>query len=73
MTTFDDVTRKNKTTHNPNWPQISDHPYRMLITRGSKSENNVLYINKIYLHVKVNYQFLINNCENVDLKYYNDP
>ena len=21
--------------HNPNWPEIPDHPYRILITRGS--------------------------------------
>ena len=23
--------------HNPNWPQIPDHPYRILLTGGSGS------------------------------------
>ena len=26
-----------KINHNPNWPYISDHPYRMLIIGGSGS------------------------------------
>ena len=28
MINFDDVIKEN-IEHNPNWPQISDHPYRM--------------------------------------------
>ena len=36
MIKFDDVTNENKTEHNPNWPYIPDHPYRILI-RGSGS------------------------------------
>ena len=28
---FDDVTNENRTEHNPNWPYIPDHPYRILI------------------------------------------
>ena len=35
MTNFDDVTKENIKEHNPNWPHIPDHPYRMLISRGS--------------------------------------
>ena len=27
------------TEHNPNWPQIPDHPYRILIIGGSGSAN----------------------------------
>ena len=34
---FDDVTNQNIKKHNPNWPQIPDHPYRILITTGSGS------------------------------------
>ena len=25
-----------KTNHNPNWPYISDHPYRLSVSGGSK-------------------------------------
>ena len=29
--------------HNPNWPYIPDHPYKILITSGSRSgKTNVL-------------------------------
>ena len=33
MINFDDVTKG----HNPNWPQIPHHPYRILIIGGSGS------------------------------------
>ena len=58
MINFDDVTKEKIKQHNPNWPQISDHPYRILITGGSGSgEINLLFnlrneepdIDKIYL------------------------
>ena len=35
MIDFDDVTKENIKEHNPSWPQIPDHPYRILISRGS--------------------------------------
>ena len=34
MINFDDVTKESKKEHNPNWPQIPDHPYRILIFAG---------------------------------------
>ena len=37
MIKFDNVTKENIKEHNPNWPQISDHPYRILIIAGSGS------------------------------------
>ena len=37
MTDSDNVTGENIKEHNPNWPQIYGHPYRMLIIRGSGS------------------------------------
>ena len=37
MINFDDVTSENIKEHNPNWPQIPDHPYRILIIGGSGS------------------------------------
>ena len=37
MIKFDDVTNENIKGHNPNWPQISDRPYKILINRDSGS------------------------------------
>ena len=67
--------------HNPNWPYITEHPYRILIIGGSVSgKTNVLLnlikqqpdIDKIYLYVKdpfkSKYQVLINGKENVGIK-----
>ena len=73
MINFDNVTKENIKEHNTNWPQISDHPYRILIVGGSGSgKTNSLFnlisqqpdIDKIYLYVKDSYeekcQLLIN-------------
>ena len=68
-----------KINHNPNWPYIPDHPYRILIIGGSGSgKTNVLLnlikhqrpdIDKIYLYVKdpfeSKYQLRINGREKV--------
>ena len=35
MINFDDVIKEETKEHYPNWPQIPDHPYRILITWGS--------------------------------------
>ena len=37
MINFDDVTNENTKEHNPNWPDIPDHLYRILIIGGSGS------------------------------------
>ena len=37
MINFDDATKENIKEHNPNWPQIPDHPCRILIIGGSVS------------------------------------
>ena len=37
MINFDDVVKENIKEHNPNWQQIPDHPYRILIMEGSGS------------------------------------
>ena len=42
MNKFDDFTKENIDEHNPNWPQIPDHPYRILIVGGSESKKNGL-------------------------------
>ena len=73
--------------HNPNWPYIPDHPYRILIIGGSGSgKTNVLLnlikhqrpdIDKIYLYVKdpfeSKYQLLINGREKVGIKNLEKP
>ena len=86
MINLDDYANENKTKHNPDWPYIPDHPYRIIIIRGSGSGktnallnliNNQPVIDKIYLYAKdlyeVKYQLLINKRESIGLKYFNDP
>ena len=34
MIDFDDFTKENIKKENANWPQIPDHPYRILIIGG---------------------------------------
>ena len=44
MINFDHVTKENiKKKHNPNWTQITDHPYRILIIGdyGSRKTNSL--------------------------------
>ena len=86
MINVDEYTNKNKRKHNPNYPCIPDHPYRILIIGGSGSGktnallnliNNQPDIDKIYLYAKDpyedKYQFLIKKRENIGLKHFNDP
>ena len=64
--------------HNPNWPYIPDHPYRILNIGGSGSgKTNVLLnlikhqrpdIDKIYLYVKDPNQLLIYEREKVGIE-----
>ena len=83
--TSDDVANEIIKENNPNWPQIPDHPCRILITADSASRkiislfnliNQELGIDKIYLYAKdryeANYQFLINKRESTSLKHFND-
>ena len=85
MFDFDCITKENIKEHNPNWPEIPDHPYRIFIVGGSGSrKTNVLLnlinrepdIDKIYLYAKhpceAKYQLLINKRESSGLKYLND-
>ena len=37
MINFDDIIKENIKEHNPNWPQIPDHWYIILIIWGSGS------------------------------------
>ena len=64
--------QKNIKEHNPNWPEIPDHPYRILIVLIRHEPD----IDQIYLYAKdpyeAKYQFLINKKESAGLKYLND-
>ena len=85
MINIDDATKENIKKHNPNWPQISDHPYRTLIVRGLGSRktnflfnfiNDQLDIDKIYLYAndpyEAEYQLLITKRGSTSLRYFND-
>ena len=86
MINFDDYTNENIIEHNPKWPYIPDHPYRVLIIGSSGSgkmnallnlTNNQPDIDKIYLYAKdpyeKKYQYLINKGEEVGLDHFNSP
>ena len=62
---LDDVIKGETKEHNPNWPKIPDHPYRILTIGGSGSgKTNSLFnlishhpnIDKICLYVKDHYE-----------------
>ena len=85
MINFDDDTKENIKDYNPNWPQLPDHPYRILIIGGSESgKRNSLFnlisqqpnIEKICLYAKdpyeAKYQYLMNKQESAGLKHFND-
>ena len=73
MINFDDVTKENIKKNNPDWPQIPDHRYRILITGGSGSgktnslfilineepdtRNQVKFIQILKVHMKQNINF----------------
>ena len=44
MINFNDVTKEKIKKRNPNWPQISDHPYRILIIGSSGSGIKIYYL-----------------------------
>ena len=76
MFNFDYIIKEDMKEHNPKWPEISNHPCRILINGGSGSgKTNALLnlindetdIDKIYLYAKnpykAKYQLLINKRE----------
>ena len=78
MKNYDETVEIN---HNPNWPYIPDHPYRILVIGGSGSrKSNVLLnlikyqrpdIDKIYLkdlNLNQKFQLLINGREKFGTK-----
>ena len=62
---FYDVIEEETKEHNPNWPELLDHPYRILIVGGSgcgktNSLCNLINqqpdIDKIYIYAKDSYE-----------------
>ena len=47
MFNFDYITKEDIKKHNPNWPKIPDHPYRILIAWGSGSGKTNALLNLI--------------------------
>ena len=85
MINLDNIVNDNNKEHNEKWPYIPDHPYRLLIIRGSGSgkTNTLIHlineqrdIDKIYLYVKdlsePKYEYLTRNRENTGINYLND-
>ena len=83
MFNFAYITNEDIKEHNPNWPEISDHPYKILIFGGSGSGKTNALRNLInnepdidFLYSKdpyeAKYKLLINIRENTGLKYLND-
>ena len=45
MFNFDYIRKEDMKEHNPDWPDISDHPYRILVVPGSGSRKTNALIN----------------------------
>ena len=87
MITFDYISQKNIKEHNPNGPQIPNHPLQIWMIAGSGSgKTNALFnlighhsdldMLRIHLYAKdsyrAKYKLLINKCKGVGLNEYND-
>ena len=85
MFNFDYITKEDRKEHNPNWPEIPDHPYRILIAGGSGSRKTNAFLNRINHEPDIEevlsyakdpyeakYQLLIKKRESTSLKYLND-
>ena len=85
LTLIDYITKEDIKEHNPNWPEIPDPPYRIIMAGGSGSgKTNALLnlinhepdIDQIWLYAKdqyeAKYQLLIHKRESTGLKYLND-
>ena len=58
MFNFDCITKENIKEHNPNWPQIPDHSYQLLIIGGFGSWKINALLN------------LINHQQNIDKDFF---
>ena len=56
--TIDDVTKEKTKEHNPNWPEILDDPYRILMVGGSVSRKTNWLFNLISQQLNINKVFI---------------
>ena len=59
MINFNDFIKENIKEHNPNWPEIPDHPYRVLIIGGSGSRKANSLLNLINQQPNINKDLFI--------------
>ena len=63
MINYDYITTENIEEQNPNWPQIFDHPYRILILEGSgfgKTNAIIVFLIKFVCMLKIQMKQNIN-------------
>ena len=76
MSNFDYITKDDIKEHNPNWPEIPDHPEVLDLEKANALLNLINHepdIDKTYLYAKeVKYQLRINKRESTGLNYFND-
>ena len=59
MINFDAVVKENIKEHNPNWQQIPDHPYRIVIIRGSGFAKTNSLFNLINQQPDYDYDYML--------------
>ena len=76
MFKLDDTANEKNKEHNEKLPYIPDHPYRILIIRGSGSGKTNTLLNLISQQDDIDkiyrYKFLIKKCEDAGIKHLND-
>ena len=58
MINFNDYANENKTEHNLKWPNIPDHPYRILTIGGSGTRKKNALLNLINKHTDIDKIYL---------------
>ena len=81
MFNFIYITKEDVKKHNPNWPDIPNHQYKILIVGGSKSGETNALLNLINVEADIDieadpyeakYQMFMKKRESTGLKYLND-
>ena len=67
MINYDYITKENLEEHDPNWPQVFDHPYSILIIRGWRWKNKM--VKMVILLIKSIYKLRIQMKQNINILY----
>ena len=65
MINYDYITKENLEEHDPNWPQVFDHPYSILIIRGWWWKNKIMKM--VILLIKSIYKLRIQMKQNINI------